>query len=173
MSSHRANWWPSKMRLRHLTFGLACFVLGAGPSFGADDARQILSAGELGLTQDLRWGMSAAEAGRALQYQSLTLAPDPGPFGPRVAPVGTSTIFFPGCALVFRLSFFEDKLDHVRITAEDGTDCHERIERTLTARYDDPNLPASCPNIISRRWAAPGMTASYDYNCAPSRSGMF
>jgi TonB family protein len=86
--------------------------------------------------------------------------------------VGTAKVHYSGCDLNFTLNFFRGRLDHIGIRTEDGTECHTNIERDLTARYRDPNIPASCPNIISRRWEGSGMKVAYNYECVPSRQSM-
>src|SRR5438105_2114977 len=128
--------------LAHVSWVLALMVLGASTAL-AGEAGEILSAGDLGLAQNLRWGMTIADAKLALP--ALTLVPDPGRFDPRLAFVGTSAIRYAGCDLNFTLRFFRDHLDHVRVQTQNGADCHSDIERDLTARYHDPNIPVACP----------------------------
>jgi TonB family protein len=153
------------MQLRYLVFTFFIVLASAlrGAPALASESREILPAGQLGLAADLRWGMSTADA--KIAAPGLLLAPDPGRYDPRLALQGTGTIYYSGCPLGLTLSFFRDKLDRVRVRSRDGTLCHARIERELTQYYGDPNIPASCPNIISRQWLRPGMQTEYDYTC--------
>jgi len=146
-------------------------VVSGGPSaWAAEASATVLAPGDFGLSQGLRWGMSAAEARQALP--DLAVAPDPGPVDPRLAGVGTAAVGYVGCALDFTLRFFKDQLDQIQVRTQDGQTCHEAIERNLTAHYRDPRLPAACPNIVSRQWKLPGTTTSYYYDCATARAGM-
>ena len=116
--------------------------------------------------------MTVAEA--KLSLPALNLIPETGFVDLRLAKVGTDTVTYLGCSLTFTLKFFRDRLDQVEVRAASGDACHETIERYLTARYGDPNIPAPCPNIISRQWSVPGTRVSYSYSCDPSRrDGMF
>jgi hypothetical protein len=126
---------------------LAIFALSAAPTCAAE-AREILSAREFGLVQDLRWGMSAAEARRALG--NLTLSPDPGPFDPRLARLGRApftsvahwnlTMFLPRQAIM--------PLPQTHIY-------HANIERTLTAvttARSSGTVPEYYHATVDRTW---------------------
>jgi Raf kinase inhibitor-like YbhB/YbcL family protein len=100
------------------------------------------------------------------------VVPDAGG-DPRLAHMGTARVNYAGCLLDFTLRFFKDQLDQIQIKTQGENDCRETIERNLTLRYHDPNIPAACPNIVSRQWRLPGTTASYYYDCATPLRGMY